>query len=79
MKIRWSIIKYVIKIHVVTLLTFSAIAYIYIMLSYDKLTLDLTKFYLWCIVWIGLVVYLVNSKIAMEQEEEYKKELEKEG
>ena len=79
MKIRWSISRSVIKIHVVTLLTVSAIAYIYIMLSYDKLTLDLTKFYLWCIVWIGLVVYLVNSKIAMEQEEEYKKELEKEG
>ncbi len=78
MKIRWSIIGYVVKIHAVTLVVFGAIAFIYILLGYDKPTLDLTKFYLWCIAWIALVVYLINSKIAEEKEEEYRKELEKE-
>ena len=78
MKIRWSIIGYVIKIHAITLVVFGAIAFIYILLGYDKPKLDLTKFYLWCIAWIGLVIYLVNSKIAMEKEEQYRKELEKE-
>ena len=78
MKIRWSIIGYIIKIHAITLVVFGVIAFIYILLGNDKPKLDLTKFYLWFIAWIGLVIYLVNSKIAMEKEEQYRKELEKE-
>jgi len=78
MKIRWSIIGYVIKIHVVTLVAFSAVALIWILLGYDEPTVDLTKIYLWCIAWVGLVIYLVKSKIDIEKEEEYRKELEEE-
>ncbi|MBT8112953.1 MAG: hypothetical protein KJO81_01900 [Gammaproteobacteria bacterium] len=78
MKIRWSIIGYVIKIHVVTLIAFSAVAMIFILLDYKKPTVDPTKFYLWFIAWIAVVIYIVKSKIDIEREEEYRKELEKE-
>lgn len=78
MRVRWSIIGYVIKIHVVTLIVFSAVAMIFILLDYKKPTVDPTKFYLWFIAWIAVVIYIVKSKIDIEREEEYRKELEKE-
>ena len=77
MKIRWSIFVYVIKTHIVILAVFITVALIWILLGYEKPTVDRTKFYLWCIAWVGLVIYLIKSKIDLEKEEEYRKELDK--